>query len=489
MTIEVGSADAPLENASTKLLTVYRKGKSMIHLLCSLGELTRNLREPDVQRRLELAKIRANATIDCFENDMLKGYIIPKLTVAMNPVIIESLLLGTIAYNAQRLPRNTWPSCIGPGIYAVGLAVEGRKGKFLRGCELLLVADAIAKYADGWDSLQAPDPKTLQQQDKIKLAQSMEDRIMQTTRISIAANLRFITNSADAARVRLLAERLQFRANASLAVDPTSTTIMVQSPLYIGCSTDLKDRTANYKLSNVTRINKLLGLTVTAMEYCRYDPVLAVKPVLRVWDNNHLPVAERMVSAFASSLAALDGFNATEAGGKPSNVGASMLSAIKQSVFYYERFHANNVREAKKAFQDRIDYLEKVSKLDQDQRRLIDRAVALKEEFESAIRGHRLRTSSERIAEVAELQRRLDAIEARVDAFQKKVDLAQGHLRNVRPIIDFLIKKGLLSDAADVVVPRSPETTSDDLQSASANDSMIIQCTDDTIICRTDSPS
>ncbi|KAM3486253.1 hypothetical protein MY8738_000755 [Beauveria namnaoensis] len=131
----------------------------------------------------------------------------------------------------------------------------------------------------------------------------------------------------------------------------------------------------------------------------------------------------------------------------------------------------------------------KVSNLTQDQRRLSDRAVALKEEFESSIRGHRLRTASERIAEVAELKRRMDAIEARVDSFKKAVELAEGHLRNVRPIIDFLAKKGLLSDAADVVVTGSPETTGDDLQSASANDSMIIQCTDDTIIYRTDSPN
>ncbi|KAM3438328.1 hypothetical protein MY4824_003350 [Beauveria thailandica] len=446
MTIEVGSAEAPLENVSTKLLQVYRKGKSIIHLLCSVGELARNLREPDVQKRLELGKIKANATIDCFETDTLKGYIIPKLTVAMNPVIIESLLLGTIAHDAQELPMSTWPDCDGPGVYAVGLAVRGRRGKFLRGRELLTVADTIAKYADGWDCLQAPDPKTPEQQDKIELARRMEDRIMQRTRISIFSTLQFITNPADAARVRLLAERLQLRANASLAVDPDSTTVMVQSPLYIGFSTDLRNCTADYQLSNVTRISKLLGLTVTAMAYCQYDADLVVKPVLRVWDNDYILVAERMISAFASSLVALDGFNATEPEGKPSNVGVSVLSAIKQSVFCSEPYHAKNVSDAKTAFQDRLDFKKKVAELAQFQRRIADRALTLKEEFELSRQGRPVRTARERIAELAELERQMAEVEAQVEFTKKQLNLAEGLLRNWRPVIDFLIKKGLLPD-------------------------------------------
>ncbi|KAM3507904.1 hypothetical protein MY10362_001481 [Beauveria mimosiformis] len=466
MTIEVGSAEAPLENVSTKILQVYRKGKSIIHLLCSVGELARNLREPDVQKRLELGKMKANATIDCFERDMLKGYIIPKLTVTMNPVIIESLLLGTIAHDAQELPSSMWPDCDGPGIYAVGLAVRGRRGKFLRGRELLSVADTIAKYADGWDCLQAPGPKTPQQQDKIELAQRMEDRIMQGTHISISPTLRFITNSADAARVRLLAERLQVRANASLAVDPDSTTVMVQSPLYIGCSTDLKNLTADYKLSNVTRINKLLGLTVRAMEYCQYDAVLVVKPVLRVWENNYLPVAEQMISAFASSLVALDGFNATEPGGKSFNVDVSVLSAIKQNVFYHEPFHAKNISDAKAAFQERLDFKKKVADLAQFQRRIADRAMAMKEEFELSCQGRPVRTASERIAELTELERQMDEVEARIESAKKQLNLAEGLVRNLKPLIDILVKKGLLSDAAD----GGPG----DVGSASTNDNIVI---------------
>ncbi|KAM3547125.1 hypothetical protein MY1884_009723 [Beauveria asiatica] len=153
-----------------------------------------------------------------------------------------------------------------------------------------------------------------------------------------------------------------------------------------------------------------------------------------------------MISAFASSLVALDGFNATEPEGKPSNVGVSVLSAIKQSVFCSEPYHAKNISDAKTAFQDRLDFKKKVAELAQFQRRIADRALTLKEEFELSRQGRPVRTARERIAELAELERQMAEVEAQVESTKKQLNLAEGLLRNWRPLIDFLIKKGLLLD-------------------------------------------
>ncbi len=334
---------------------MYRDGGSIVHLFFSYDELVRDLRDPNVQQRLVRANIRVDLTIACFERDALNEFAIPRLTMAMNPVILEPLLLGTIARDAHVLPRGTWPASDGPGIYAVGIAVNGRNGNFLRGRELLEVVTTINAYADGWDSLQAPNPKTKQQYDRVRKAEGIEDALIRAgIRSTLVPSLRFIQNNEEASRVRVLAERLLHRANASLAVDPSSTTVMAQSPLYIGCSSHLRARTANYKLSNFARIKKLMELTVTAMQHCQYDPILTVKPVLRIWDNNHLPIAEIMLSTIARSLVALSGFNSTEARGRQFHVNVNTLRSINEDVFYHEGWHAANLDDAKHTLLEKL---------------------------------------------------------------------------------------------------------------------------------------
>lgn len=75
-----------------------------------------------------------------------------------------------------------------------------------------------------------------------------------------------------------------------------------------------------------------MGLTLNLLYYMGLPADAVPRAVLPVWRSDHLHVAEVLVTALASSLIALDGFNATDAGGTSGSASADVLKEQKKHV-------------------------------------------------------------------------------------------------------------------------------------------------------------
>ena len=117
---------------------------------------------------------------------------------------------------------------------------------------------------------------------------------------------------------RRLYNSLARRYHALKAVDPASTTRMIQSPLYVGCGKHVGRRIAAYDLvqtkTALQRANKLYGLTVSLLHYQGLTPKVHIITAVRTWQSGQLSRAEMLVAALAGSYDSLDGFNVREAG-------------------------------------------------------------------------------------------------------------------------------------------------------------------------------
>ncbi|KAL6354996.1 hypothetical protein LRP88_12354 [Fusarium phalaenopsidis] len=124
-----------------------------------------------------------------------------------------------------------------------------------------------------------------------------------------------------------------FKRRCNRTLDPSGKARQIQSPLYVGCSTDLRSRTSAYKRSarrSLASVNKPLCLVVNSLEALNLSVDLGVQIALRIWELDHLPLAEQLVPITACSLVHQCDFNATEAGGTGLST-VSSLATLRQT--------------------------------------------------------------------------------------------------------------------------------------------------------------
>ncbi len=354
---DIGSVEAPYQNISTKVLGVFREGGSMAHVILSLKEFTNGLEDPALQQRLRTAHITVDETIELLENDHHRGKFIPSLILSMNPLVLQSVLLGTIAKDSMD-PNRAWPLESGPGVYAVGIKVQNRNGGFLTSIEMDLLADGCDEYAEAWETSKLPRPR----QHLIRFASSVDLQIRPRY-----ANTEFlaISSDADADRIRVFAQRLRHRAAAARRVDPTGNTIQMQTPLYVGCATNIQQRIKAYSgKPNFKSMNKVLGLVINLLWKMDLPCEAVPKSVMPVWNSDQLTVAERLVATLASSLVAQDGFNAIQAGGTVGHATAQAFASHKSLVLAGGgSWFKENLDRCEEALRSRNQFLKDVEKL------------------------------------------------------------------------------------------------------------------------------
>lgn len=91
--------------------------------------------------------------------------------------------------------------------------------------------------------------------------------------ISLPSTARFMLSSSDLSHVSSLIAQFKERMHDA-SLNPTSQIRQIQSPLYVGCSTELQKRIEGYSLRRkLTGINKPLRLPVS----------LKIKVAIRTW--------------------------------------------------------------------------------------------------------------------------------------------------------------------------------------------------------------
>jgi hypothetical protein len=162
------------------------------------------------------------------------------------------------------------------------------------------------------------------------------------------------------------------RRNRLVALDPTRTEYMIQSPQYVGCSIAVQTRTTAYELrhtrSALTHANKFYALTVSLLRVQQLIPMVHIRTAVRTWTNKQLPDAEMLVAALAGAYVTQDGFNLRDAGGNPGPPlpGASTWMSQEEYVFAEVSHTTNNVArslrdlERLKELRDREKVLEQI---------------------------------------------------------------------------------------------------------------------------------
>jgi hypothetical protein len=277
---------------------------------------------------------------------------------------LVSILKGTVAYDGytERLPWYPEPNSSDRwvGIYVIGLSRIGMKGEFLNLVEMEQLVKGLEEYIEGsrvradGTNLSANDRRLL---DWVKRVDGIKDTHKHTSSDSNA----FFISSAPGAIDALLA---MFKSRCSIVrkLDSTGLVRQRQSPLYVGCSVNLRDRLARYKNYNLRAINKPLGLTISILAALRLDVEMVRKVAIRVWRPGQLPIAEQLVTTLASSLVFQAGFNAIEAGGN--NPPDTMQADAEWYAVGIMPFYKSSIKESLDEANDRWQFVQKCKEAD-----------------------------------------------------------------------------------------------------------------------------
>ncbi|KAL5610208.1 hypothetical protein FOVSG1_004889 [Fusarium oxysporum f. sp. vasinfectum] len=156
-----------------------------------------------------------------------------------------------------------------PGIYVIGLKRSLKGGKFLNVIETERLIDGLRRYVKG-----ARLCRTNQSQDALDSADKELVKWVSTVDWQGGYNLRpdsmpspqSIQSDGEFSKIEGLISSFELRCDRQL--DPTGKVRQVQSPLYVGCSIDLRERTSKYKLHSrggLLSVNKPLCLVVNIL--------------------------------------------------------------------------------------------------------------------------------------------------------------------------------------------------------------------------------
>ncbi|KAF4943824.1 hypothetical protein FSARC_14822 [Fusarium sarcochroum] len=251
----------------------------------------------------------------------------PRMVLLLHSIdrtALHAIVAGTVAYSAFT-GMSTWLKTPDemegkvPGVYVIGLARLGELGRFLNILETLKLIDGLERYIKG-----ARLCKTRQSFGSMNSAET--ELVKWVGEVDLFGGSAIVSGTipspqciqSDAEFPKIEAVIDMFKRCCNWNLDPTGKVRQIQSPLYVGCSKDLRTRTSAYKRTargGLANVNKPLCLVVNTLEALKLPVDLSVQIAVRTWDGIPLPVAERLVTTVACSFVYQHGFNAIEAGG------------------------------------------------------------------------------------------------------------------------------------------------------------------------------
>lgn len=316
---------------------------SLYELSFELARLGRSLH---TDPHLAANGVRIGATVQTLWMDASSNWEVLVLLHAMNRSVIRAIILGTVAYEAfhNRLsayPEPTAHDKHAQGIYVVGLNRLGYSGKFLNDIELRQLIRGLDRYIQGCRVLWRVTDPAQQDPDERQLAQwvahvdaaySSTNRAANAIALAHPTKARYVADESKVASIEAFVSSLRKRLLPSgCRHSATATTARhIQSPLYVGCSTNLTARLANYKRTqHLTSVNRPLALTISVLSALGLTVSWSAHVVLRTWKASQLSQAEQLVVTLANSLIHQTGFNSIPGGDNPgSNAGTERAEAL-----------------------------------------------------------------------------------------------------------------------------------------------------------------
>ncbi|KAF4978801.1 hypothetical protein FZEAL_4868 [Fusarium zealandicum] len=373
------TAEMPMPGGLTQLRLI-----KCLECQDSLYELSQEL--PRLAAELRSASgrpISTTKTSEAIEGDHLNGWEMVILLLSMSRRAIKSIIYGTVAYDGN-LPSRWYDeptsSVAIPGVYVIGLTRRRCDCKFLNEEELELLIGGLERYVRGYGVITGAPSRaqmTIIQQAEVRWVRNVDDAYAEPGHQSNGSSAFFLGRTGDVALVLELIESLKRRITG---LDGTKKIRHIQSPLYVGCSNNLRQRLATYK-RNLRTANRPLYLTVSVLKALGLEVVVVPRVVMRTWKAEQLSLGERLVTTLAGSLITQYGFNATQAGantGDGIGQGNLIWGPIER-----EGFLVSNLQSMEAEMSRREEFLADLSGFNTS----LDNAVAISRECE-VIRTH-----------------------------------------------------------------------------------------------------
>ncbi|CEI69191.1 hypothetical protein FVEN_g4053 [Fusarium venenatum] len=241
-----------------------------------------------------------------------------ELLHSMDLEVVQSIVNNTFAYDVVQRNITCFPmprraTDVIPGVHVIGLSLEQYCGQFLNTKEIERLFEQMKEYVAGYKAnvKYQSAPTTLSKDEK--LARHHVNRVDKHAAGEFVKDIpAFITRGEDIPSIEALIKTFEKMCDRSL--DSTGLTRMLQSPLYVDCSTNLYNSVAVYGEDNVRNITRPLGHTVSILRKLGHKAELTIGNVVRVWKSDQLPKAEQLVTNLAGSLVYQHEFNAIEEG-------------------------------------------------------------------------------------------------------------------------------------------------------------------------------
>ncbi|RKL47032.1 hypothetical protein BFJ72_g2769 [Fusarium proliferatum] len=399
----------PGNEAQMELIDAVSRGNSLYELYLRLPRLADDLENNQVLKDNEFDIVN---TVRSLRRDA--SWPMCELLHSMSPKVIKSIIQGTVAYDShpkqsegRSLINSEFP-CFEtpvkgrdppiPGVYVIALYRQftSHRGEFLNIAEMKMLIEDMEEYVKGYRvhaKLRADIRAGIRRSESdlsrddllaVRLVRGVDFyAAYKPSTMSDTAPPLFIKDDGDAAEIEALVRT--YRAMCRPDLDPTERVRMRQSPLYVGCSNNLGDRTHRYTQTSVKGINKPLGLTISIFRRQHVPVELAVKVVLRTWQTDQLPMAEQLIMTLAGSLVYQHGFNATEGGGtgyKTVGSGESLktnMEYVMSRVGFIRDNFGNTVNE----LEARKRFLDSLVEIDDELTEIIETMTHCKRQLES----------------------------------------------------------------------------------------------------------
>lgn len=317
------------------LLDVLEKHDSLYQLSLEMPKLAKSLEALPLPRHFDIS-----STLGAIAGDEDNDWKMATLLHSMDRSAIRAIIRGTVAFDTFN-EEAKWLEIPGeaegnvPGVYVIGLSRRDHNGQFLNILETEKLIHGLQNYIDGYRALDRHRCRVqLQVATQGNLTPQDKERISWVFKVDgfpgdvsphgPIPEAKFVESDDDVTNIEALIKSLERRCDVTL--DPTKEIRQRQSPIYVGCSTNLRERASDDSLKDLSGLNKPLALTVNILSALDLPVNLTVQVALRIWESDQLPVAEQLVATLASSLVYQHGFNDTDAGGTAgSTVTASSL--------------------------------------------------------------------------------------------------------------------------------------------------------------------
>ena len=292
---------------------------------------------------------------------------------------LQSTVLNTIAYDTCRSDKTRLeglPSD-GGGVYIVGISVAARNGmetgEFLSTSELEVFVTHLQRYRDahrqlGEDGhLDEDEEEFAYKVDHIFAGCTSDDSDWEIinddesdpedyavtdddTPFKDPVRFRFIRCNRHAAAVSHMIASYEQRIAAAKQCSTSRDTRTLQSPIYVGCSSNIRRRLESYRPSRHNKstfhgVNHLYGLTMSILAFMNLKPRHHGIAVIRTWQRDQMPIAERLVCALAGANAVQGGFNIRECGQAVDKQTDESLQRGERCVFVtHKRYMMRNIQ-------------------------------------------------------------------------------------------------------------------------------------------------